>query len=331
MGINDLVKVSRNMFDLKSEVIKAKNRIAPYIRQTPLDYSYGLSKLTGSNVHLKYENFQHSNSFKVRGAYNKLLTLTENERRHGVVTGSSGNHGISVAHGMNALGIPGKIFVTKSASVAKVDYIRHLKAPVVFSGDDCVLAELDAIAYARENNMTYISPYNDYDVIAGQGTIGFELAEQLQQIDAIFAVVGGGGLISGIAGYIKSISPKTQIIGCLPENSPVMYESIKAGRIIEMDVKHTLSDATAGGIEPDAVTFPLCQKYVDDYVLVTEEEISNSIVTLIKEQRQLHEGASAVPLAALIKSADKYKGKNVVVVLSGANISFDTLRKVILT
>jgi len=177
--------------------------------------------------------------------------------------------------------------------------------------------------------MTYISPYDDLQVVAGQGTIGIEISQQLDEIDAIFAVVGGGGLISGIAGYIKEHSPHTDIIGCLPENSPVFAESIKAGKIIEIQTQPTLSDATAGGMVQDAITFELCQRYVDNYVLVSEEEIKEAIIGIIKMHRMLIEGASAVALAAFIKNAEQYRGKKIVIILSGANISLETLKSIL--
>lgn len=183
-----------------------------------------------------------------------------------------------------------------------------------------------ALEYAKQHNMIYISPYNDAEVIAGQGTVALEIARQLENIDAILVPIGGGGLISGIAGYIKTVFPATKVIGCLPENSPVMAESIKAGKIIEMETFSTLSDATAGGIELDSITFDICKKYIEDYILVTENEIKNAITTLIKTQHLLVERASGVALASLFKNAEQFRDKNVVVVLSGANISLETLK-----
>lgn len=189
--------------------------------------------------------------------------------------------------------------------------------------------ELHALEYAKQHDMIYISPYNDVQVIGGQGTIGIELMEQLNDIDAIFVPIGGGGLISSIAGYIKSVVPKTKIIGCLPKNSPVMAESVRAGRIIEMQTLPTLSDATAGGIEPDAITFDICKQLIDDYILVSESEIKDAIITLIKTQHLLTEGAAGVALAAFLKSSEQFRDKNIVVILSGANISLDMLKTIL--
>lgn len=317
------------MLDIKNEVLIAENRIRSYIRETVLDFSLPLSKITNTNVYLKCENLQYTGAFKIRGAFNKLLSLSSSERQKGVVTASSGNHGAALAFGLNKLNIPGIVFVPENASPTKVDNIRNYEIPLEFYATDCMQTEIYALEYAKQHNMIYVSPYNDLQVIAGQGTIALEITRQMNEVDFILVPIGGGGLISGIAGYIKSVSPKTKVIGCLPENSPVMAESIKAGKIIEMETLPTLSDATAGGIEPDAMTFDFCKKFVDDYILVSEREIKDAIITLIKTQHLLIEGAAGVALAALLKNAKQFQDKNVVVVLSGANISLDTLKTVL--
>jgi threonine dehydratase len=317
------------MLDIKNEVNIAEQRIRSYVRETPLDFSLPLSKVTKTNVYLKCENLQYTSSFKVRGAFNKLLSLTPAQHQQGVVTASSGNHGAAVAFGLKKLKIPGVIFVPENASITKIENIRTYDATLKFYATDCMQTEIHAREYAKQHDMIYISPYNDIQVIGGQGTIGIELMKQLNDIDAIFVPIGGGGLIAGIAGYIKSVSPKTKIIGCLPENSPVMAESIKAGKIIEMETLPTLSDATAGGIEPGAITFDICKQLVDDYILVSEAEIKNVIIALIKTQHLLTEGAAGVALAAFLKSSEQFHGKNIVVILSGANISLDVLKTIL--
>lgn len=313
----------------KNEVLAAETRIRSHIRETPLDYSVALSRMTQTNAYLKCENLQYTGAFKVRGAINKLLSLSPAQREQGVVTASSGNHGAAVAFGLNKLNIAGKVFVPENASPTKIDNIRNYDIPLEFYATDCMQTEMHALEYAKQHNMVYVSPYNDLQVIGGQGTIALELTNQLNQIDVVLVPIGGGGLISGIAGYLKSVSPQTKIIGCLPKNSPVMAESIKAGRIIDMETLPTLSDATAGGIEPGAITFDICQQFVDDYILVTEAEIKNAIITLLKTQHLLVEGASGVALAALLNNAQQFKGKNVVVILSGANISLETLKMIL--
>ncbi|MBO0798259.1 MAG: pyridoxal-phosphate dependent enzyme, partial [Blastocatellia bacterium] len=234
--------------EISQETIRAEQRIRPYIKETPLEYSSWLSQLTGAEVWLKLENLQHTGSFKLRGAMNKLLTLGEEQRP--VVTASTGNHGAGVAFGLKALKRPGLIFVPENASPSKIEAITRLGAEIRAHGSNCLETEMHAQEYAGQNGLTYISAYNDPAVIAGQGTIGRELARQASRIDALFASVGGGGLISGIACYLRSQQTNPlSLIGCLPENSPEMALSVKAGKFIEFEPKPTLSDGTAGGFE----------------------------------------------------------------------------------
>ena len=315
--------------NVTSEVLLAEHRIRPFIRETPLESSLYFSQLTGANVFLKLENLQYTGSFKVRGAMNKLLALSAEQRAKGIVAASSGNHGIAVAFGLKTLQARGIIFVPNGASSTKVETIRRYGAEVRFHGDDSVLTEEYARAYAREHGMVYVSPYNDEQVIGGQGTIAIELARQLQQIDAVFVSVGGGGLISGIAGYLQNIFPNAVLVGCSPEHSPVMAASIKAQHIVEMESQPTLSDGTAGGLELNAITFPLCQKYVHDFILLSEEEIQKAMKLFMETQHQLLEGSAALPIAALLKQEKRFQDKNVVLVICGANISLQTLKTIL--
>ena len=317
------------MLDIAMHAQEAEHIIRPYVRETPLDHSLSLSQMTGCEVYLKCENLQHTGSFKVRGAFNKLLSLTHTERMQGVVTASTGNHGAAVAYALNQAKINGIVFVPEQTPQNKIDNIQKYKIPLNVFGNDCLHTEMHALYYSIENNMTYISPYNDEEIIVGQATIGIELLRQLNKIDVVLVPIGGGGLISGIAGVMKALSPSTKVIGCLPENSPVMSESIKAGHIVQIETLPTLSDATAGGIEAEAMTFEICQRYVDEYILVSEDEIRSAILTMLKVQHQLIEGAAGVSLGALLKNAEQFRGKNVVVILCGANISLETLRSIL--
>ncbi len=309
-----------------SAILQAEQRIRPAIRTTPLEYSRSLSDLTGCNVFLKLENLQHTGSFKLRGAMNALLSLTQEQRAGGIVTASSGNHGHAVAFGLHAQHLPGVIFVPEGTSTAKIAAIQQYGVDLRVWGDDAVKTEEYARAYADQQNMVYISPYNDLAVIGGQGTIGVELCRQSEKIDVVLAALGGGGMIAGIGEYVKAVYPDARIIGCSPEHSPVMARSVQAGHIVEMTSLPTLSDGTAGGIEADAITFPLCQRLVNDYVLVSEDEIGRALRLCLEKHHLLIEGAAAVPLAALLKQSERFQGQNVIVVLCGANISLDTLR-----
>jgi threonine dehydratase len=315
--------------DISAEVITAEKRIRPYIRETILEYSPYYSRLAEANVHFKLENLQHTGSFKLRGAMNKMLSLTRAQRDRGVVTASTGNHGAAVAYSLGKLDATGIVFVPENASPGKVQAIERLGAEVHHFGDDTADTEAHARKFAEQNGLTYISPYNDFQVIGGQGTIAVELVNELNKIDTVFIALGGGGLISGIAGYFKSIHPAMEIIGCSPQNSQVMIRSVGAGKILELQSLPTISDGTAGGIEPGAVTFDLCRELVDDYETVTENEIRESLREFLQTQHMLIEGAAAVAVAAMVKRRDRLAGKNVVVIICGANISLEILKTVL--
>jgi len=315
--------------DLLEEVLRAEGRIRPYIRETILEYSTYLSQVGGANVHCKLENLQYTGSFKARGAMNKLLSLNPEELARGVVTASTGNHGLAMARSMRELNASGIVFVTENANPSKVQAIERLGAEVRYYGKDCLETEVYARRYAAQNHMTYIPPYNDPKVIGGQGTIGVELARQLDEIDAVFVSLGGAGLISGVATYLKSIHPDVRIIGCSPENSQVMIQSVKAGRILDLPSLPTLSDGTAGGIEPGSITFDLCRELVDEYVTVTEDEIRENLRLFIETHHMLIEGAAAVAVASYLKTRHRFAGSNVVIVICGANISPETLKEVL--
>ncbi|HZW59801.1 MAG TPA: threonine/serine dehydratase [Woeseiaceae bacterium] len=314
---------------LPAETVLAANRIAPYIRETPLDYSPLFSEQCGARVWLKLENLQHTGSFKLRGAMNKLLSLRDADARRGVVTASSGNHGAALAWSMARLDIGGIVFVPENASSAKVSAIRRAGAEVRFHGTDGLDTEMHAREYARRHGMAYVSPYNDPEVIAGQGSCGVEIARQLSPVDAVFIAVGGGGLISGVGAFLRSVNPQLDIVACQPAASAVMTESVRAGRIVERASKPTLSDGTAGGIESGALTFDLCRELVSEYVVVGESEIATAMCDFIDGHGMLAEGAAGVALAALKLSEGDYRGRNVVVVVCGGNISRDTLRAII--
>ena len=314
---------------LPADSALAANRIKSYIRETPLDYSPAFSELTGANVYLKLENLQHTGSFKLRGAFNKLLSLSEAERETGCVAASSGNHGAAVAYALSRLGVSGVIFVPEQTSSTKVDAIKRSGGEVRFFGTDGLDTEMHARQYAEDHGMVYLSPYNDAQVIAGQGTIGVELARQLPQIDAVFIAVGGGGLISGVGSFLKTVNPGVRIIACQPAASDVMTQSVKAGTILELASEPTLSDGTAGGIEAGAITFDICRDIADDYITVSEGQIAEAMRAFIDSHHMLLEGAAGVAIAALEANPEPYQGKNVVVVICGANISRETLKSVL--
>lgn len=318
------------MLNIQKEVREAYERIKPHVRKTILDKSDLYSQKGEANVFLKMENLQYTGSFKVRGAMNKILSLSKDELTRGVVTASTGNHGAGVAFSLRKIGAMGIVFVSNNSSPSKIEAIRRLGAKVEYIGDDPIEAENYARRYAKDNDLAYVPPYNDPKIIGGQGTIGVELEKQLDKIDAVFIAVGGGGLISGIAGYLKSIDPTIKIIGCSPENSKVMIESIEMGKLVgDLPSLPTLSDGTAGGIEDDSITFEPCRKFVDEYITVTEDEIKENLIEFIAAHHQLIEGAAAVAIAAYLKIKENFAGKNVVIVLCGANIGINTLKEIL--
>ena len=315
--------------DVAESSERAAARIAGLVRETPLDYSPAFSAATGADVWFKLENLQHTGSFKLRGAANRLMTLTPEERAAGCVTASSGNHGAAVAYAMQKLNIAGVIFVPEQTSSVKVDAIRSYGGDVRFFGTDGLDTELHARDYAGQNSMFYVSPYNDAEVMAGQGSCGVEIAAQLPDVDDVFIAIGGGGLISGVGSVLRRHSKSVRIIGCQPSASAVMAHSVEAGEILELPSAPTLSDGTAGGIEPGAITFDLCKELVDDYVLIDEPEIAAAMRTFMDSQHQLIEGAAAVAIAAMLANAADLKGHKVVILVCGANISRESLLSVI--
>ena len=314
-------------YDLKESCQTAYNNIKKHIVKTPLFYSENLSSISDSNVFLKLENFQHTGSFKLRGAMNKILNLPD--KSISVVAASSGNHGAAVAYSLRNLKMKGLVYVPENAVPSKVELIKKYGVEVRYSGNDCLIAESSAISYSKENNLSFVSPYNDIDVISGQGTIGVEMINQMKDLDVVFITVGGGGLISGVGGYLKSINSNIKIIGCSPENSPVMKISLNKGKIIEFESLPTLSEGSAGGIERDSITYNFCEEFIDDFYLVSEEEIVENIKFFIANEKLLIEGAAAVSVAGFLKNKKLFKGMNVGIVICGGNIGNDTLKSIL--
>ena len=315
---------------LSREAIESAHQaIGGYIRQTPAEYSPYLSEVTGAEVFLKLENFQVTGSFKARGAMHKLCVLSQEARERGVICASSGNHGAALAYGAHQLGLTATVCVPDYASPSKVDVIRSFGADVQFFGDDCVKTEAYARSLSEERGLTYVSPYNDVDVAAGQGTIGVELTAQLKSMDAVFISLGGGGLIAGVGSYLKAVSPETKMVAVSPEKSPAMHACLEAGAIIDVPCYDTLSDATAGGVEPGAVTFELCQQVVDQSLVIGEDAIKQGMLELMSRHRMMVEGAAGLALAGLVESKAQWQAKRVVVIVCGGNISLDKLKGVI--
>jgi threonine dehydratase len=311
------------MNDLYERILEAHRAIRPQVAVTPLTHSPLLSEEAGCEVFLKCEHLQHTGSFKFRGATNKLRLLDADARRNGVATVSTGNHGQGVALAGKLAGVPVTVYASVSASPVKLNAIRALGANVVTIDASTLEVELEAARRAEREGLPFISPYNDIDVIAGQGTIGIELAEQHADLAAVFVSVGGGGMISGIGSALEQASPTTDVVGCWPANATTLYSCLQAGKVIEVEETDTISDGTAGGVEPDTITFPIAQRVIDRTVLVSEEEIKAAMKRLAQTDRWMVEGAAGVALASLLQIAPAYRGKAVAVVLCGRNIMLD--------
>lgn len=314
---------------LPGEIALAERRIRPHVLETPLIPSLALGEAVGADVSLKCENQQLTGSFKLRGATNRLLTLPADELSRGVVAASSGNHGIAVAQAGSSLGIPVTVYVPEAASSAKIAAMRRRGAEVRLFGTDGLDTELEARRVAGSSYRTYISPYNDLAVVAGQGTVAVELRRQAPEMDTVIVSVGGGGLIAGIAACLKASAPAVRVIGAVPEQSPVMARSVQAGHVVVVPTYPTLSDGTAGGIETDSVTFPLCRDLVDEWIELPESEIAGAMRHCIVEEHLLVEGSAGVAVAATWRLGAALRGRRVVVVLCGANVSAETLNSVL--
>jgi len=309
--------------------LRAAATVAGVVRETPLRRSAAFSSAVGADVYLKLENEQHTGSFKLRGATNCLMRLSSAQRDKGCVVASSGNHGAAVAYAMQKLDMGGVIFVPEQTSTAKVKAIRSYGGDVRFFGTDGLDTEQHAREYATANGMYYVSPYNDAAVIAGQGTCGVEIIREQPDIDAVFIAVGGGGLISGVGSVLKSHNSGIGVFACQPEASAVMAKSIAAGHVLDMPSEPTLSDGTAGGIEPDAITFELCRAVVDEFFLVNEQQIAAAMKQYFDFEEQQIEGAAGVAIAAMTEHREAIQGQKVAVVICGANVSEATFQSVL--
>jgi len=307
--------------DLITLIEEASTRIYGLARQTPVARLPRDSRLPSSlRAFAKMEQQQVTGSFKLRGASNKIFSMSPEIAAKGVVTSSTGNHGLGVAAAARFRGIDAEVYLSSQVPEAKWKKIASYGARIRTAGNDPLEAELAARAAAEETGRTYVSPYNDWQVVAGQGTIAVELVRQVEPIDAVYIATGGGGLVSGIGKYLRERSPHTEIVGCWPENSRVLYECIQAGRILEYPETYTLSESTAGGVEPGSITFELARRAIHRSVLVSEDAILEAM-RWAGNREWIIEGAAGVALAALFQDAGRYQGKTVVVIFCGGNLS----------
>lgn len=306
------------------KIYEAQERLRGNIRKTPITKAKNL----GDNVFLKVEVLQETGSFKLRGAFNKIATLTEEEKKHGVIACSAGNHAQGVAKSATEKGIESLICMPYSAPLSKIQATKNYGAKVMLVKDSFDDAAKKAEELVREEGYTFIPPFDDEEIIAGQGTIGLEILEEINDIDMIIVPIGGGGLISGIALAAKSINKDIKIIGVQTEIAPSMYESIKEDKILTVKGGSTIADGIAVK-KTGSITFEMVREYVDDIVLVSETEISSAILKLLEENKIIAEGAGATPVAAIMYDKIDIKDKKVCCVISGGNIDVTRISKVI--
>jgi len=311
------------------DIYLARQRISSIAARTPLIDSPFLSQAAGVPVYLKLENLQRTGSFKLRGATNKLLSLSDDEKARGVITVSSGNHGRAVSYVARQLGIHAVVCISERVPRNKVEAIRGLGAEVVIHGVSYDEADAEARRLQQARGLTMVDPFDDPLVIAGQGTIGLELLEELPTIDAVVVPLSGGGLLGGIALALKAASPAIRTIGVSMDRAPVMVHSLRAGKPIELEEEETIADALAGGIGLDnRHTFRLLQRVLDDTALVSEEEIAAAMAFALDKHHLVVEGGGAVGIAALLNDRVDHLQGNVVVVVSGGNVDLELLLRV---
>jgi threonine dehydratase len=324
-----MTTASQPQLDVPQLVLEAIQRCQDHLSPTPLEYSLYLSKKIDGEVWLKLDSMQRTTSFKFRGAVNKILSLTEEELDKGIISASTGNWALAIAEAMALRNRRATIYVAEDLGPSRLEILRAHGLDIVIHGEGAWDAEKEARRVAAEEDKIYVSPYNDPIVVGGQGTCGYEISKQLPDLDAALFACGGGGLVGGSAGWLKSYNPNVEIYGVSPENSPVMYESLRANQVIEMETSPTLAETCAGNMDLDSITLEVCQRYVKEIVLLTETEIEEAIRLLFEQHRLVVEGSGALSVGGLLKRKEQFKGKKVVTVLCGRNIDLEVFKRII--
>ena len=320
---------SQPQLNVPQLVREANERCQDHLLPTPLEHSMYLSDKIEGEVWLKLDSMQRTSSFKFRGAINKILSLTEAELDRGIVSASTGNYALAVAEAMRIRNRRATIYVANDIEPSRLGLLRSHGLDLVIHGEVAWDAEKEARRVGDEEGKIYVSPYNDPIVVGGQGTCGYEISQQLPDLDAAFLACGGGGLLTGSAGWLKSHNSDVEAFGVSPANSPVMYESMRTNKMVEMDTQPTLADTCAGGIDLDSITLDLCRRYVDEIVLLTEKEIEASIRLLFEQHRLVTEGSGALSIGGLLKRKERFKGKKVVAFVCGRNVNLEVFKKII--
>ncbi|MDN5377704.1 MAG: threonine dehydratase [Sulfurospirillum sp.] len=312
-----------------SDVVQAKRRVSQIVNKTTFAYAPALSDEVGAQVFLKKENLQLTGAYKIRGAYNKIASISDEERAKGVIAASAGNHAQGVAYSAKEFGIKAIIVMPEATPLLKVTGTKALGAEVILHGDNYDEAYSYAITYAKENNLTFIHPFEDDAVIAGQGTVALEMLDDVNDLDVVVVPIGGGGLISGVASAIKQLDPKIRVIGVTAKGAPAMYNSFKKGSVVNSKSVRTIADGIAvrDVSEKNLKTILEC---VDEIVQVDDEEIANAILYLLEKQKLIVEGGGAASVAAILHEKFKYKkDAKIGAILSGGNIDVQMLSVII--
>lgn len=315
--------------DVPKLVLEAVERTKDHLTPTPMEYSRYLSEQIEGEVWLKMDCMQRTASFKFRGACNKIMSLTQEEIDRGVVAASTGNYALAVAEAMRIRGGRATIYVGNDLNQSRLGILKSHGLDIIVADGDAWTAEREARRVGDEEGKIYVSPYNDPLVVGGQGTCGYEISQQVPDLDAAFFACGAGGLLSGSSGWLKSVNPDIKCYGVSPENSPVMHDSVAAGKMLEMETFPTLADTCGGGVDLDSITLELCRRHVDEMMLLSEEEIGSAVRILFYEHRLVVEGSSALGVGGLLKRKDELKGKKIVAVVCGRNIDLEVFKRII--
>lgn len=312
-----------------NKIYQAKQKIADFALKTPLSHSHFLSDICNAKIYLKNENLQRTGAYKIRGAYNKIANLSESQKKNGVIAASAGNHAQGVAISAKNFGIKSTIVMPESTPLLKVSATKNLGAEVILKGDNFDESYDFAIKYAKKNNMSFIHPFEDDLVIAGQGTVMLEMLDDINDLDAVLVPVGGGGLISGVASAAKQINPDIKIMGVSAKGAPAMYESYKNKKIKNSKSVRTIADGIAVR-DVNAKNLDIILECVDDFVQVDDEEIAEAVLFLLEKHKIIVEGAGAASVAALLHKKMKFKkDSKIAAILSGGNIDVQMLNIII--
>ena len=320
----------QQQLDVAQLVMEAHERTKDYLIPTPLEFSRYLSDQIDGEVWLKLDLVQRTASFKFRGALNKILSLTEEELDGGVVSASTGNYALAVAEAMRIRNRRATIYVGNDMDESRLGILRAHGLDLVVVDGDAWGAEIEARRVGDEEGKVYVSPYNDPIVVGGQGTCGYEISQQLPDLDAAYFACGAGGLLTGSSAWLKSQNPDVRTFGVSPSNSPVMFESVRQDKMITMDTKPTLADTCGGGVDLDTITLDYCRRYSDGIVLLSEDEIAAAVRLLFEQHRLVAEGSGVLGIGGILKNKEKLKGKKVVAVVCGRNIDLDVFKRIIM-